>query len=48
MFALGEIDSHELVGDPLLFADQGNETGAGGQGITVEFEDHDYSATRSR
>ena len=42
VFALGEIDGHELVGDPLLFANQGNETGASGPAETVEF-DHDYS-----
>ena len=43
VFALGEIDGHELVGDPLLFADQGNETSASGPGVTVEFEDHGKS-----
>ena len=45
LFALGEIDGNELVVDPLLFADQGNEAGASGPGETVEFEDHDYSGT---
>jgi len=45
LFALGEIDDNELVGDALLFSDQGNETGASGPGETVDFEDHDYSGT---
>lgn len=40
MFGLGEIDGHKLVRDFLLFADQGNETGASRPGVTVEFEDH--------
>jgi hypothetical protein len=46
--ALGKINGDELVGDLLLFADQGNETGASGLGVTVEFDDHDYSGAWTR
>ena len=46
VFALGEIDGYEFVGDILLFACQCNETGVCGHGKTVEFEDHGNDNSR--
>ena len=46
VFAIGEIDEYELIGDILLFACQCNETGACGHGVTVEFEDHGNDNSR--